>query len=138
MVFDYSYIPYVVAVVLLVLSSLKIYFQYQRGVLFTLGKFSKILHPGLRVVIPVIQVVRKIDMRLHVVDVPQQNVISKDNVSMNVNAVLYFKVFNSELAVLKVEDYYYAISQLAQTTMRNVLGEVTLDELLGKRDKLSD
>ena len=127
-------LPIVIFIVLFV----RIFYEYERAVLFTLGKFSKILNPGLRIVIPLVQTYRKIDMRLNVVDVPEQNAITKDNVTVNVNAVLYFKVFDSQLAVIQVENYYDAVSQLAQTTMRNVVGEVTLDELLSHREKISD
>ncbi|MCK5282559.1 MAG: slipin family protein [Nanoarchaeota archaeon] len=120
-----------------ILSSIKIVYQYERGVKFTLGKYSGIMSPGLRLVIPIFQTWHKIDMRVNVVDVPDQDCITKDNVSVRVNAVLYFKVRKAESAVIQVEDYMYATSQLAQTTMRNVVGEVTLDQLLGSRDEVS-
>jgi len=126
------------AIVVLILSSLKIVFTYQRGVLFTLGKYSGMINPGLRLVIPVIQTWRRIDLRTRVIDVPDQDCITKDNVSVNVNAVLYFRVIHANKAIIKVEQYMYAISQLAQTTMRDVVGEVSLDDLLSKRDALSN
>lgn len=125
------------AVVLVLLSSLKIVFAYQRGVKFTLGKYSGTMQPGLRLVIPVFQTWQRIDMRTRVIDVPDQDCITKDNVSVKVNAVLYYRIKTADKAVIKVEHYMYAISQLAQTTMRDVVGEVTLDELLSKRDQLS-
>src|SRR3989338_1703061 len=131
-----SALVYLVAIYLL--SGLKVVYQYERGVKFTLGKFSKIMQPGLRIVFPVIQTWSRMDLRVNVVDVPDQDCISKDNVSVKVNAVLYFKVTNPEYAVIRVEDYYYAISQFAQTTMRNIVGEATLDELLISRDKISE
>ncbi|MBS3135974.1 slipin family protein [Candidatus Woesearchaeota archaeon] len=131
-----SALVYLVAIYLL--SGLKVVYQYERGVKFTLGKFSKIMQPGLRIVFPVIQTWTRMDLRVNVVDVPDQDCISKDNVSVKVNAVLYFKVTNPEYAVIRVEDYYYAISQFAQTTMRNIVGEATLDELLISRDKISE
>ncbi|MBN2457618.1 slipin family protein [Candidatus Woesearchaeota archaeon] len=117
---------------------LKVIYEYDRGVLFTLGKFSRIVQPGLRVVIPIIQKMVRVDLRTRVIDVPDQDCITKDNVSVNVNAVLYFKVLHAEKAIIKVEHFMYALSQLAQTTMRDVVGEVSLDELLSKRDQLSN
>jgi len=131
----FSTIITILAVILFL--SLKIIMQYQEGVKFTLGRFSGVMKPGLRVVIPIIQTYQKIDKRIDVSDVPDQEAITKDNVSLRINAVLYYKINNSKDAVIKVENYGYAISQLAQTTMRNVVGEVTLDELLSKRDLLS-
>lgn len=133
-----SFTPIVVAVVVLILASLKVVKQYERGVLFTLGKFSGKMNPGLRVVIPVIQAWERVDLRVKAVDVPDQECITKDNVSVRVNAVIYYKVSDAAKAIIEVENFYYAISQLAQTTMRNVVGEVSLDELLGERDKISE
>ena len=124
-------------VILVILSSFKVVRQYERGVKFTLGKFTGIMNPGLRLVIPIIQNWERIDLRVIVVDVPHQDCITKDNVSVRVNAVLYYKVKSAEKAVIQVEKYHYAVSQLSQTTMRNVVGEVTLDELLSNRDELS-
>lgn len=112
--------------------------QYERGVLFTMGRFSKILEPGWRIIIPIFQVVHKVDMRTKAVDVPDQNAITRDNVSVRVNAVIYYKVSDAEKAIIEVEDFRYAISQYAQTTMRNIVGEVTLDELLSSRDKIAE
>ncbi len=126
------------AAALLVLVSIRQVNQYERGVRFTLGKFSGIMEPGWRLVWPVIQFYKKVDMRLKAVDVPDQKAITRDNVSVNVNAVIYYSVFSAELAILQIEDFMYAISQYAQTTMRNIVGEVTLDELLGSRDKIAD
>ena len=125
------------AIILYILSSIKIITEYQKGVIFTLGRFTGIYEPGLKLIFPVIQVWHKIDMRLKAVDVPDQDAITKDNVSIKVNAVLYFKVSEASKAVLEVENYQYAVSQLAQTTMRDVVGEVTLDNLLSKRDMVS-
>lgn len=112
--------------------------QYQRGVRFTLGKFTGVMNPGWRLVIPVIQSYQKVDIRTKAVDVPDQNAITKDNVSVRVNAVIYYKVSDASKAIIEVEDFKYAISQYAQTTMRNIVGEVTLDELLASRDKIAD
>ncbi len=130
-----SYVLYVV--VLLILSGLKIVKEYERGVKFTLGKFSGMMLPGLRVVVPVIQSWQRVDIRVKAVDVPDQDAITKDNVSIKVNAVLYYKVADSKKAIIEVEEFNYAVSQLAQTTMRDLVGEVTLDELLSKRDSVS-
>ena len=102
-----------------------------------MNKFSKILNPGWNIVLPIIQSYSKVDIRTKVIDVPEQETITKDNVSVRINAVIYFSVFDASKAILGVEDFRYAISQLAQTTMRNAVGTVTLDELLGSREKIS-
>lgn len=127
----------VVVVVVLLLASLRIVNEYERGVKFTLGKFSDVMKPGLNIVVPVIQSYQKVDMRTIVVDVPDQESITKDNITVGINAVLYFRVMDSKKAVLEVEDYDFAMSQLAQTTMRNIVGEVELDELLSNRDEIA-
>ncbi len=119
------------------MSAFKIVNEYERGLVFTLGKYSYLLNPGLKIVIPIIQRVVIIDTRVKTVDVPEQECITKDNISVTVNAVLYYKVEDPVKAVLEVENFSYAVSQLAQTTMRNVIGEVTLDELLANRDAVS-
>ena len=121
----------------LILISIKQINEYERGVRFMLGRYDGIMEPGWRLVFPIIQSFQKVDIRVRVVDVPDQDAITKDNVSVNVNAVLYFKVQSAEMAVVKVESFSYAVSQLAQTTMRDVVGEVTLDELLSQRDVIS-
>ncbi|PIT91507.1 hypothetical protein COU17_00015 [Candidatus Kaiserbacteria bacterium CG10_big_fil_rev_8_21_14_0_10_49_17] len=112
--------------------------QYERGVMFTMGRFVGIREPGWRIVIPVFQSMKKVDMRVKAVDVPDQKAITKDNIAVGVNAVIYYKVSDASKAILEVEDYFYAMSQLAQTTMRNVVGEVELDQLLGQRDAISE
>lgn len=112
--------------------------QYEKGVFFTIGKFTGIKEPGWRIVIPVFQSMRKVDMRTKAVDVPEQKAITKDNIAVGVNAVIYYKVSDAAKAILEVEDFIYAMSQLAQTTMRNAVGEVELDELLSSRDKISE
>jgi len=124
--------------VFVVLVSIRQVNQYQRGLKFTMGRFSSIMEPGWRLVFPIVQSSRKVDMRVKAVDVPDQKAITRDNVSVTVNAVIYYKVFSAEKAILEVEDFQYAISQYAQTTMRNIVGEVTLDELLAHRDKLAE
>ena len=111
--------------------------EYERGVLFTRGKFKKILNPGWHFKIPVFQSYKKVDIRTKADDVPSQEAITKDNVSVKINAVLYYKIFDASKAIIEVENYYYATGQLAQTTMRNAVGSVTLDELLGEREKIS-
>ena len=121
----------------IILASIKQINQYERGIKFTLGKFSKIMEPGWRLVLPVFQSFKKVDIRTKAVDVPEQEAITKDNVSVRINAVIYYKVFDASKSVLEVENFFYAVSQLAQTTMRNVVGSVSLDELLSERDKLS-
>ena len=121
-----------------ILSGLKVVKEYERGVRFTLGKYTGIMKPGLRIVVPVFQTWERVDLRVKAVDVPDQDCITKDNVSVRVNAVLYFKVAEAEKAILGVENYFYATSQLSQTTMRDIVGEVTLDELLNKRDQISN
>lgn len=121
----------------LLLGSIKQVNQYERGIKFTLGKFSKIMNPGWNMVLPIFQSYRKVDIRTKAVDVPEQDAITKDNVSVRINAVIYYKVFDASKAVLEVENFYFAVSQLAQTTMRNAVGSVSLDELLSERDKIS-
>ncbi|MCB9803169.1 slipin family protein [Candidatus Nomurabacteria bacterium] len=111
--------------------------QFERGITFLLGKYTKTKQPGWRLVFPIIQQMTKVDIRVKAVDVPDQDAITKDNVSVNVNAVLYYKVALAEKAILEVENFNYAVSQLAQTTMRDVVGETTLDELLANRDEIS-
>ncbi|MDP3970345.1 MAG: slipin family protein [bacterium] len=112
--------------------------QYERGTLFTMGRFSGVRQPGWRIVIPILQKMPKVDIRVKAVDVPDQDAITKDNVSVRVNAVIYYKVDDPGKAILEVENFYYATSQLAQTTMRNVVGEVTLDELLIDRADIAN
>ncbi len=112
--------------------------QYQRGIKFTFGKFTEVMEPGWRLVWPIIQSSQKVDIRTKAVDVPDQKAITRDNVSITVNAVIYYKISDASKAILEVEDYKYAIFQYAQTTMRNIVGEVTLDELLASRDKIAD
>ena len=127
----------IVVLVIILFSSIKQVNEYERGVLFRFGKFAKILNPGWNVVLPIIESFRKIDIRTKAVDVPEQDAITKDNVSIRINAVIYYKIFDAGKALCEVENFYYAVSQLAQTTMRNVVGSVTLDELLTERDKIS-
>ena len=126
-----------ILILIIVLISIKQINEYERGVLFFCGKFKKMLEPGWHFVFPIFYSYKKIDIRTKTVDVPEQEAITKDNVSIRINAVLYYKIFDASKAVLAVENFNYAVSQLAQTTMRNIVGSVSLDELLTQRDKLS-
>jgi regulator of protease activity HflC (stomatin/prohibitin superfamily) len=123
----------------LVIGSIKVVFEYQRGVLFTLGRYSGLINPGFNIIMPVIQRLAIVDLRVEVTEVPEQSPITKDNVSIGVDAVIYFRVRKDEAqnSIIKVQDYEYAISQLAQTTMRNIIGEMTLDEVLSNREEAS-
>ena len=124
--------------VVLVLASLRQINQYERGVLFTMGRYIKTKEPGWRIVWPIFQSMKKVDIRVKAVDVPDQEAITKDNISVKVNAVIYYKISDASKAVIEVENFYYAVSQLAQTTMRNAVGEVDLDKLLSSRDEVSE
>lgn len=123
--------------IVLILASIKQINEYERGVLFFCGKFRKLLSPGWHIVLPILYSYKKVDVRTKTVDVPEQEAITRDNVSIKINAVLYYKIFDASKSVLAVENFNYAVSQLAQTTMRNIVGSVSLDELLSERDKLS-
>lgn len=125
-------------VIVVILASLRQINQYERGLKFTMGRFTGIMEPGWRIVLPIFQSYKKVDMRVKAVDVPDQKAITRDNVSVTVNAVIYYKVQSAENAILEVENFRHAISQYAQTTMRNIVGEVSLDELLANREKLAD
>lgn len=127
----------IVLIALLIFVSIKILPEYERGVMFTLGRMTGVKGPGLFLVIPIIQRMVKVDMRTVVMDVPPQDVISRDNVSVRVNAVVYFRVINADKAIVEVEHFYDAVSQLAQTTLRSVLGKHELDDMLAERDKLN-
>lgn len=124
-------------VLIIILVSIRQINEYQRGILFRLGKFDKVLGPGWHIVLPIFFSYRKVDIRTKTVDVPEQEAITRDNVSIKINAVLYYKIFDAAKSILAVENFNYAVSQLAQTTMRNVVGSVSLDELLTEREKLS-
>jgi regulator of protease activity HflC (stomatin/prohibitin superfamily) len=124
-------------VLALLLYTFRVLREYERGVVFMLGRFWKVKGPGLVIVIPLIQQMVRVDLRTIVMDVPSQDVISRDNVSVKVNAVLYFRVIDAERAIIQVEDYLAATSQLAQTTLRSVLGQHELDDMLAERDKLN-
>lgn len=127
----------ILLIIFMLVPSVKQINEYERGLLFTFGKFTKILNPGWTIVLPIFQFYKKVDIRTKAVDVPEQEAITKDNVSIKINAVIYYKVFDAGKAICEVEDFYYAVSQLAQTTMRNQVGSVTLDELLTQRERIS-
>lgn len=136
-VFITIFVPIIVILLLLLATAIKILREYERGVVFTLGRFTGVKGPGLIILIPFIQQMLRVDLRTVVLDVPSQDVISKDNVSVSVNAVLYFRVIDAERAMIQVEDFMMATSQLAQTTLRSVLGKHDLDEMLAERDRLN-
>jgi regulator of protease activity HflC (stomatin/prohibitin superfamily) len=134
--------PIAVATILLIVlivvaSSIRILFEYQRGVIFTLGRFWQVKGPGLIIVVPVVQKMVRVDLRTVVLDVPTQDVISRDNVSVEVNAVVYYRVVDAQRAIIQVEDFKAATSQLAQTTLRSILGQHELDTMLAERDRLN-
>lgn len=133
----YTFSTIAFLIVLLIAWAIYILREYERGVVFQLGRFWKVKGPGLVIVIPIIQQLVRVDLRIVVMDVPSQDVISRDNVSVKVNAVVYFRVVDPQKAIINVERYYEATSQLAQTTLRSVLGKHDLDEMLAERDKLN-
>lgn len=128
----------VLAVIVLIISGIRIVNQYERGVILTLGRFTGVKQPGLRVVIPVLQQMVKVDVRSTPVDVPSQEVITKDNVTIKVDAVVYFRVISAEKAVLETNNYIYATAQFAQAALRDVVGNVELDSLLSQREQISN
>ncbi|MFZ1641483.1 MAG: slipin family protein [Candidatus Contendobacter sp.] len=137
MIFFNPFFIALLILLLLVFASIKVLYEYERGVVFFLGRFQEIKGPGLIVLVPIIQQMRRVDLRTIVMDVPSQDVISRDNVSVKVDAVIYFRVVDPERAIIQVEDYYNATSQLAQTTLRSVLGQHEMDEMLAGRDELN-
>ncbi len=140
MMLPFNFAPFIVPLALVVaflFLSLKIVPEYQRLVVFFLGRFQTVKKPGLRIIVPGIQQAVRVDLRVITMDIPSQDVISRDNVTVRVNAVLYFRVVEPEKAIIQVEDYYNAISQLAQTTLRSVLGQHELDEMLTEREKMN-
>lgn len=126
------------AVLILLVASIRQVNQYERGVKFTIGKYTGMADPGWRIVIPVFQQMKKVDIRVKAVDVPDQEAITKDNISVKINAVIYYAIKDAAKAIIEVENFRYAVSQLAQTTMRNVVGELDLDELLSNREQASN
>lgn len=132
-------IPLVILVLIIILAanSIKILKEYERGVIFRLGRYTGVRGPGLIILVPVLEKMQKVNLRTFVMDVPPQDVITKDNVSVKVNAVVYFRVLQPEKAILEVEDFYYATSQLSQTTLRSILGQFELDEMLANREHIN-
>ena len=137
MIFDYLLMILALFLFGIIVHAIKILREYERGVIFQLGRFWKVKGPGLIIVIPVVQQMVRVDLRVIVMDVPTQDVISRDNVSVKVNAVVYFRVIDPEKAIIQVERYLEAVSQLAQTTLRSVLGQHELDDMLAERDALN-
>ncbi len=137
MVFEFYYAFIAIPIIVLIPFAVKIVNQYERGVVFTLGKFSGILHPGFNLIIPFIQLESRIDVRTNVIAVPRQDTMTKDNVSVVVDAVIYYKVVDPKSVVVHVQNYEYATTQMAQTTLREVVGETTLDDLLVQREGIS-
>src|SRR5690606_29017712 len=128
----------IVAVLVIIPMIFKVMREYERAVVFTFGRFTSVKGPGLIIIIPLVQQIERVDLRTIVMDVPSQDVISRDNVSVKVNAVVYFRVIDPERAIIQVENYHIATSQLAQTTLRSVLGQHELDEMLAEREKLNN
>ena len=124
-------------IIMIIAASIRILLEYERGVVFRLGRFSGVKGPGLKFIIPVIDQLKKINMRTIAMDVPPQDIITRDNVSVKVNAVLYFRVVHPDKALIEVDNYLYATSQLAQTSLRSALGQIELDDLLAQRDKIN-
>ena len=137
MEFIYCLIPLVVIVVFLLFAGLRMLYQYERGIVFTLGKFSNIRNPGLTYVLPIVQSMRKVDMRIKTAEIPRQEVITKDNIPMLVNAVVYYKVINPESAIIKIEDYMFAIRQYTQAALRDVIGNNDMDVFLQERENIA-
>ncbi|EPR11249.1 membrane protein [Sphingobium indicum IP26] len=131
------YLPLVILLLIFLMAAIKILREYERGVVFTLGRFTGVKGPGLILLVPFVQQMVRTDLRTIVLDVPTQDVISRDNVSVKVNAVIYFRVIAPDLATIQVENFMQATSELAQTTLRSVLGKHELDEMLAERDKLN-
>lgn len=136
--FIYCLIPLILFIIFLIFSGLRMLYQYERGVVFTLGKFSNIREPGLTFIFPIIQSMRKVDMRIKTADIPRQEVITRDNITILVNAVVYFKVIDPETVIVKIEDYIYAIRQYTQAALRDVIGNAEMDVVLTEREKIAE
>jgi len=136
--FIYCLIPVILLALFVLFSGLRMLYQYERGVVFTLGKFSNIREPGLTFIFPIIQSMRKVDIRIKTAEVPRQEVLTKDNIPILVNAVVYFKVINPESAIIKIEDYIFAMRQYTQAALRDVIGNNDMDFVLQEREKIAD
>lgn len=130
-------VPFIVILLLLIFNTIKILNEYERGVIFRLGRFTGIRGPGLIILIPGIEKMKKVDLRTITMDIPNQDIISKDNVTLSINGVVYFRVENPEHAIIAVENFFQATEQIAQTTLRSVIGQFELDEILSQRDKIN-
>jgi regulator of protease activity HflC (stomatin/prohibitin superfamily) len=133
-----GFLPILFFAAILALMGIRIVMEYERGVLFTLGKYSRVMSPGLNVIIPIVQSMRKVDTRIKTVDIPKQEVMTKDNVPATINAVVYMRVIDANKAILKIQDYVYAVSQYGQTALRDVIGNKTLDAVLTERKEVAD
>lgn len=133
----FSSVPFIVLISVVLLSAIKVLNEYERGVVFRLGKFAGVRGPGLIILIPGIEKMVKVDLRVVTMDVPSQDIITKDNVTLKVNGVVYFKVSSPERAIISVENYYHATAQIAQTTLRSVVGQYELDEILAQREAIN-
>lgn len=133
-----GFVPIIILLGIIVLASLKQVNQYERGVKFTMGRFTSIIEPGWRIIWPIFQSMKKVDIRTKAVEVPDQEAMTKDNIQTRISAVVYYKVVDAAKSILEVENFFWAVSQLAQTSMRNVIGEVVLDELLTKRNIVAE
>jgi regulator of protease activity HflC (stomatin/prohibitin superfamily) len=134
---SYLMLAVILAVIMFLSSAIKITREYERAVVFFLGRLTKLRGPGLVIIIPILEKMVRVSLRLITMDVPPQDIITRDNVSVKVNAVVYFRVMEPDKAIVEVEDFYYATSQLAQTTLRSILGQVELDDLLSEREKIN-
>ena len=132
-----TFLPFIIFAGFILFSTFKILNEYERGVILRLGKFSDVRGPGLIILVPGLEKMIKVDLRLVTMDIPSQDIISKDNVTLKVNGVVYFKVSNPERAIISVENYYHATAQIAQTTLRSVVGQYELDEILAHRDEIN-
>jgi len=137
-IFGLLFSPFIIVMIILIISSIKILYEYDRGVVFTLGKFSGVRGPGITLVWPIIQKMVKVDIRIKTTDIPKQEVMTKDNVPVLINTVVYFRVINPKDAVIKIEDYTYAVSQYTQAALRDVVGNNDLDTVLTKREKIAE
>ncbi len=137
MAYEVCLVPAIIGGLFLLLASVKVIMEYERAVMFTLGKYSKTLNPGLNIIIPILQSVRKVDIRIQTVDIPKQEVMTKDNVPVSVNAVVYMRVISPEKAVLKIQNYGFAVAQYGQTALRDVIGNKELDYVLTEREQIA-
>lgn len=133
----FTFLPFLVFIGLILMSAIKILNEYERGVVFRLGKFSGVRGPGLIILVPGLEKMVKVDLRVITMDIPSQDIISKDNVTLKVNGVVYFKVSNPQHAIISVENFFHATAQIAQTTLRSVIGQYELDEILAHRDRIN-